>query len=129
MERLLSRNRNIVVLHQSGQRCTNGSTIDRLYAVNRAYSGSANLMKASPALRPLLLAKTWTEFDLANFQRIALLLADHTDVLCEFINGVDLEDTMLPASVPQESSRTHVSKRKATAHPSPAAKKAARDEK
>lgn len=45
LERLLSRNRNITVLDERGNRITNGTTIDKLYALNRYFHESAKLVK------------------------------------------------------------------------------------
>ena len=45
LEQLLSRNRNITVLDESGKLITNGTTIDKLYSLNRFYHGSVDLVK------------------------------------------------------------------------------------
>ena len=62
-----------------------------------------------------------------NFQYTALLLSQHTDVLCdEIVHGVTVEeDPVSPVSIPQGSNRAHTSKRKATVQPPHAAKKVA----
>ena len=92
LEQLLSRNRNINVLNRWGRRCSNGSVIDKLYALNTFYRGSAMLMKEeSTSLRPLLVAAALNESASGKVQRTALLLSHHTDMLCEFVHGVDLD--------------------------------------
>lgn len=107
LKRLLSRNRKIVVLNEFGERCSDGSTIDQLYALNDVYNGSANLVKEATDLRPLLVTKAFTERASNNFQYTALLLSQHTDVLCELVQGVDQED-----GAPRRSNRLLRSKRK-----------------
>ncbi|GAX17677.1 hypothetical protein FisN_10Lu394 [Fistulifera solaris] len=44
LERLLSRNRNVTVIDKEGKRISNGSTIDKLYALNSFYNGSTDLI-------------------------------------------------------------------------------------
>jgi hypothetical protein len=93
LERLLSHNRNIVVLDDSGNKCTNGSTIDKAYALNDFYNRSLRLVNESClVLRPLLVATALTESASTNVLYTALLLSRHVDTLCEFIHGADLED-------------------------------------
>ena len=124
LERLLSRNRNIEVVNYAGQRCSNGPVIDNLYSLNYFYNGSAGLVSESASSRPLLMVAALTERASENFQYTALSLAQHTDVLCEFIHGVNLEDAASPASFPEEPSP----KRKSPAQPSLTAKRLAREE-
>ena len=61
MKQLLSRNRDIAVLDSSGKRISNGTTIDKLYALDRFYKGSLALMKESTSLRLLLVTTTLTD--------------------------------------------------------------------
>ena len=69
MEKLLSRNQNISVTDILGKRISNGSTIDKLYALNRVYNGSVLLMKEESTLwRPLLVASALTESCAENFR-------------------------------------------------------------
>lgn len=54
LKRLLSRNRNITVFDSSGRKCSDGSTINKLYALNRFYNGSLDLVKESELWRASL---------------------------------------------------------------------------
>ena len=99
LEKLLSRNRNIAVLDSEGDTITNGSSIDGLYAFNRFYNGLAELVKESTAARPLLMATALVARALGKWQRAALLLANHTDVLCELVLEVDLEESVVSQPV------------------------------
>lgn len=111
LEQLLSRNQDIAVLTPSGKKCSNGSSIDKLYLFNRFYHGSAKLVKESASLRPLLVATALLEGASENYKPTVLLLSNHVDILCEFIDGVNLENfadsdsTQLniisPASIPR----------------------------
>ncbi|GAX17683.1 hypothetical protein FisN_10Lh376 [Fistulifera solaris] len=93
LKRLLSRNRSITVLDRRGDKITDGFSIDRLYALNRCYHGSAALMKEeSTSLRPQLVATALQKNASEKFDHAALLLANHLDVLSEFMHGADLED-------------------------------------
>jgi hypothetical protein len=94
LERLLSRNRRINVCDDRGKRYTNGSSIDKLYALNDFYNGSSELLKEdSTLLRPLHVATALTAGASANFQCAALLLSDHTDILCEFLHNEETIDS------------------------------------
>ncbi|GAX17965.1 hypothetical protein FisN_18Hu176 [Fistulifera solaris] len=88
--RLLSRNRNITVYDKTDKRCSNGPKIDRLYALNAFYSGSAALVKESIENRPPLVTTALLERAAENFQYTVLLLSNHTDLLCEFVSEIDL---------------------------------------
>ncbi|GAX14888.1 hypothetical protein FisN_29Lh104 [Fistulifera solaris] len=83
LKQLLSRNRYITVFDSCGTRCSDGSSVDQIYALNYFFCGSAELMKVSPSLRPTLLATALMESASEKYQYAALLLSDHTDVLCE----------------------------------------------
>ncbi|GAX17698.1 hypothetical protein FisN_10Lu417 [Fistulifera solaris] len=91
LEWLLLRNQNIEVVNSQGKRITNGSSIEKLYALHDFYRGSSSLVKDSDSLRSSLVVTTLTESSLANFQYTALLLADHADKLCELLDGFTLE--------------------------------------
>ena len=84
LKKLLSRNRNIVVLDGSGSTYSDKS-IAELYSLNRFCCGSAKLVRASASLRSQLVTAALTENASNNFQCTALLLAQHTDMLCEFV--------------------------------------------
>lgn len=133
LDRLLSRNRNITVLDRSGERCSNGPNIDNLYALNRFYQGSASLVTVSASLRPLLVVTALLERESTTLQRRALLLANHTDILCEFIDDMDLDDivsqsvsegTPSALSIPPGPNQMSL-KRKAEIQPTPATKRVA----
>jgi hypothetical protein len=47
LEKLLSHNRNVVVVDIVGNKCTNGSTIDKAYALNDFSNGSIELVSES----------------------------------------------------------------------------------
>jgi hypothetical protein len=72
LKQLLSRNRHITVLDNSGNKCTNGSSIDRQ---------SESLLQESTDLRPGLVAMLIFDHALTNFQHIALLLSHHADTI------------------------------------------------
>jgi hypothetical protein len=48
LDQLLHHNRNITVLDQEGNRCSNGPGTERLYSLNAFYNGSAEIVKVSP---------------------------------------------------------------------------------
>ena len=93
LKRLLLGNRNIVVLDRAGERCSDGSSIDDLYALNPFYHGSKDLAKESSSLRTNLVATTLVESASENYQRTAVLLSSCEDVLFELVqNMIDDED-------------------------------------
>lgn len=102
LELLLSRNRNITVLDDSDKRITNGSTIDKLYSLNRLYHGSMDMVKDATSLRPLLVATALVESASENFPSTALLLADHMGTLCEFMHGANGDEFDISQSAPEE---------------------------
>lgn len=116
LERLLSRNRNITVLDGSADMISDGAKIDDLYALNYFFKGSAALVKVSTSLRSSLVAKALTKSARKNLQYMALLLSNHTDSLCEFIQGTNLEDSHIVSSVsvPQRSHGARSPKRNKT---------------
>jgi hypothetical protein len=123
LEKLLSRNRNISVLYHGGKKITNGTTIDRIYALNRFYCGSAKLVNESSDLRPLLVASALLESGLHNAQYTALLLSNHVDILCEIIveisfdtEGMGAEEAVSLVSIRPESTPKNVFKRKLHVH-------------
>jgi hypothetical protein len=93
--------------------------------------GYKELVKESTSLRPLLVATALIESASETFQKSALLLSNHADILCELLHDANLEDlfvaseeTALPASIPPPKSADL--KRKLRIQPPRAAKKAAR---
>ncbi|GAX16380.1 hypothetical protein FisN_10Hh404 [Fistulifera solaris] len=87
LERLLSRNRNLVVLDSTDEKISNGTTIEKLYALNHFYSGSEKLIQESDEVRHLLVGRVLTERAFANFQYLGLLLSIYTDLLFEMVDG------------------------------------------
>ena len=69
LESLLSRNRNIVVLDGSYTKCTDGLTINKVYALNEFFNGSACLGNESMSLRPSLVAGC---FDRERFGKLRI---------------------------------------------------------
>jgi hypothetical protein len=129
LQHLLSRNRNVVVQDKSGKKCTDGSTIDELYALNKFYNGSAGLVAEATVVRPPLVATTLAEGASKSFQRTALLLANHTDTLCEFIHTLNLDCTFSPTSLSRESSQCNrIRKRKKSGDAAIFARKTTRNE-
>jgi hypothetical protein len=93
LSRLLSQNRNITVLDRSGNQISNGTSIDKIYALNRLYNGSAELVKESHAsLRLFLVTMALVESALQNYQRTAVLLSQHVDSLYDFIQNNNVDD-------------------------------------
>ncbi|GAX17704.1 hypothetical protein FisN_10Lu423 [Fistulifera solaris] len=132
LERLLFRNRNITVVNESGKVCSNGTSIDRLYAMHRFYHGSRSRVKEEPSLlRPLLVTTALRESASNNLQLTCVLLSHNVDILCELVDNADFEQIAGPqstvmdvASVPTLDDGEICSKRKSELHPSHAAKKA-----
>ncbi|GAX19224.1 hypothetical protein FisN_4Lh191 [Fistulifera solaris] len=85
LQQLLSRNRRFAVVDSSGQKCSNGPVIDRMYLLNRFYLGSESLLQEFTASRPALVSLALVDQASNNAQYIALLLSHHTDVLCELL--------------------------------------------
>lgn len=100
---MLARNRSITVVDGSGNVCSDGSNIDRLYLLHRLYCGSLTLIKESTLLRPLLMTLALVENAAENFQRSALLLENHTDALCELIQAVNLEELVDSEAATEET--------------------------
>lgn len=96
LKRLLSCNRNITVLDGSGERCSDGSGIDMLYALNRLYNGP--LDKKSGSSRALLVGTVLVGRASGDFRFSALLLSRHTDGLCEL-----LQEGVAAQSAPEEA--------------------------
>jgi hypothetical protein len=128
---LLSHNRKIVVLDELGKRITSGSTIDKLYALNQFFCGSATMITESIELRSSLMVTALTESASRNFRYSSLLLSNHTDTLYEFIHDLDLTDATdlvvdaaaSPASVSAIPEQAATSKRSRD-HSPPVTKKA-----
>ena len=135
LEQLLSCNRNITVCGSFGRKLTNGPSIDKIYLLNRMYRGSAQLVMEPKSVRALLAAMVLVENASGNYQRTALLLSNHADALCEFINEDELDvsqsasrETASLSTITPESNQADPPKRKASIQPSPDVTKAARTE-
>ncbi len=83
LRQFLSQKRNITVMNGRGTIYSDGNHVDKLYSLNAFFRGSADpSVKPSPE-RPLLFATALLESAWSDFQRSALLLTDHADVLLE----------------------------------------------
>ncbi len=89
LEQLLTRNRAIQVLDTEGGCISQNRAIQKLFHWNRFFYGSAALMQDRPRLVTTVLT------NVPQFQYTALLLSDHTDVLCEFLNNHDLAEAAI----------------------------------
>ncbi|GAX17705.1 hypothetical protein FisN_10Lu424 [Fistulifera solaris] len=133
LERMLFRNHNVTLMDRSGKIWSNGTSVDRLYAMHRLYHGSRSLVKEhSLVLRPLFVASALIQSASNNFQLAGLLLSDHVDTLCELIHHADFEQIAGPTAAVMEEVSSPTSgdvskiclKRKAELQPSHEAKKA-----
>lgn len=86
LKKLLKQNRRIKVSERRRRdECPHDRAIDEMYAVNRFFCCSETLVKEQPFIRPSLVGKGLLQNTTSNFMRSALLLTQHTDVLCEFL--------------------------------------------
>ncbi|GAX22697.1 hypothetical protein FisN_4Hh191 [Fistulifera solaris] len=99
LQQLLSSNRRIAVVDRSGQICSNGPVIDRMYLLNRFYLGSESLLQELTASRPALVPSALVDRASNNAQYIALLLSHHTDVLCGVVQDFDVGEVASLQSV------------------------------
>ncbi len=90
LQQFLSHKRNVTVTDGKGRIHTNYSSVDKLYALNRFYRGSAKLAKVPG--RPILFGNALMNSAWNDFQRIALLLSNHSDVVHDFVQKVLLEE-------------------------------------
>ncbi len=83
----ISHNRNIVVTDAEGTIYSDGALVDAQYSLNRFYVGSKALLAKldPPSERPSLMVTALVQSALHDFQRNALLLSDHADILYDFI--------------------------------------------
>ena len=104
LKQLISRNRKIGVYDPSSKKITDGSTIDKLYSLNRLYHASTFLKKESPLVRLWVVGTALVENESGNFQRAALLLSNHEDVLCEcIIHNMNTEECDASQSTLEEA--------------------------
>ena len=127
LEKLISRNRNITVYDRFHKKCSIAPRIHKIYSLNAFFNGSAEVVKEASSERLLLVAAALIERAAKNFQYSALLLSGHTDMLCDLIKDINVEETV---GIPEETSlpasyTTDPSKRKTRIQLPRAAKKAA----
>ena len=96
LRQLLSQNRNITfkLTENDGTVYSDGDLVHTLYALNRFYRGSASLLIDPPPERPSLVTTALEESAANDFQRSALLLSNHTEVLCELVQFAQLDELM-----------------------------------
>lgn len=130
MLQLLSRNRNIELFDNipvgmcSEHDYYFSLDVDKLLRLNRVYRGSAFLGQESHSIRVALVGIAATQSAAGSFQRSALLLADHSDALCQLIqNQVCLFDSAFEETILPEHSQESELKRKATTQAEQVAKK------
>ncbi len=118
IKNLLSRNRRIRVEYYNPI----VPKFEKLYALNDFYCKSEGLKKECCSVRPSLVAMAMMGNMSETFQRRALLLSHHADILCELIEDESSKTTALLSATgaPAECVRP---KRKARVQPSRAAKK------
>ncbi|GAX14121.1 hypothetical protein FisN_8Hu043 [Fistulifera solaris] len=85
LRKLLSKNRQIVVMDELKRFYTDGSSIDELYSLNKFYRGSADLEVTPLSKRSPLVATTLVRRASNSFRRTALLLSNHTDALFDLV--------------------------------------------
>jgi hypothetical protein len=85
LKQLLKQNRNIEVVDSAGKRVTDGDTIDQLYAFNQFFWDSQGLRKETLSIMSALVCEALIHSAGNDFQRSALLMADHTSALCEVV--------------------------------------------
>ncbi|GAX21371.1 hypothetical protein FisN_12Lh065 [Fistulifera solaris] len=83
LKQLLKKNRSIEVLNYFGERITDGDEIDRIYSFNGFLRGSQSLAQSSTSFVTPLVNEALARSARGDFQRNALLMANHTDALCE----------------------------------------------
>jgi hypothetical protein len=110
LRQFLSQNGNIRVIDDYGIIHTDGSTIDELYSLNRFYRGSSELMVASSLERSSLVATALLEVASKDFQRFALLMSNHIDVLYDFAHFADFDE--LTETSPSLRTRGNIQKRR-----------------
>ncbi len=102
-----------------------------IISLNRFYRGSASLGRAAQSIRPTLVGTSLIQSASGIFQRSALLLANHTDALCqllfqgeeEFRSAVESVDCLDSRLLAEESTFSAHDKDDETYQPQRAAKK------
>jgi hypothetical protein len=90
LREFLTYKRNVTVTTGFGRIHSDGSSIDKLYAFNRFYCGLASMVSAPE--RPILLGNVLMNSASNDFQRNALLLSNHSDVVHDFLQAVLLDE-------------------------------------
>ncbi len=85
LKQLLNRNRFIEVFDRHGNRVTDGDEIDQIYRFNRFYQDCQSLKREVLSLLPPLIGEVITGIASGDFQRLAFLMANHTNTLCELV--------------------------------------------
>lgn len=104
------------VYDATGLLLPDGAGIPQIYQLRRCYFGSPTLIQDSASLRQSLVGTALVETASSSFPRCALLLADHVDVLCDFLQYTDAEEPAAPERIIAESESpdaTNLSKRNA----------------
>ena len=99
LRQFLSKNRKITVTNEDGEIYSDGLLVDELYSLNRFYWGSAALVGVSLSEQPSLLATALLERASGDFQRCALLLSNHVDILNEFVQYVLLDEVFVKKTI------------------------------
>lgn len=81
LKRLLHRNRQIEITGLD-------TNTQQIYTLSRLSCGSPRLTKESPMTRLLLVGAALTSTAPGDLQRIGLLLADHTDAVCDLLQDI-----------------------------------------
>ncbi len=113
LSQMLSRNRYVEVrpevrpAGQSGRSIEDAPVLETIMALNRFYRGSSSLGPESQAIRLTLVGTSLMESASEEFQRSGLLLADHTDSMCELLQGdVGQHDSVHVDSVVEDETST-----------------------
>ena len=92
LRRFLSSSRKITVTDREGRLHSDGASIDKLYALNRLYWGSAGLIGKPLSERSSLVATALMESASGDLRRCALLLSDHTDASHDLVLFARLDE-------------------------------------
>ncbi len=92
LEGLLSRNRKLIILNNWGERITNVTTIDEHYSQNYIYTRWTKVAEEPTSVRPWLVGMALTNCASKNLSYTRQLLTFHTDMLCEILDGMSLDE-------------------------------------
>jgi hypothetical protein len=85
VKQLLKRNQHIALLDRNRKRMTDGEEIHQLSAINCFVRDVQGLTQDPLPLLPTLIGETLIQSASCDFRRTLLLVANHTDTLCEFV--------------------------------------------